>query len=61
MKEKIIDFLCDFWMATVLVFKIVFLATLSVAPIFLACIISPWWLIGMLFTLPLAVTIIARM
>ena len=61
MKEKIIDFLCDFWMATVLVFKIVFLAALGTAPIFLACIVSPWWLIATLFTLPLVVTIIARM
>lgn len=61
MKEKIIDFLLDFLMATALVIVAVFLAAVGAAPIFLACFINPWWLIALLFTVPLVVTIMVRM
>lgn len=61
MKEKIIDFLFDFLGVAALIIEIMFLFVLNMAPIFLACFINPWWLIALLFTLPLAVTIMVRM
>lgn len=61
MKEKIIDFLLDFLGVAAFIFEVTFLSVLGMAPMFLACFISPWWLIALLFTLPLAVTIMVRM